>query len=107
MEAFTTFLTNNYFWFLVIAIILIFALIGYFVDASEQKKGVSSIVKPKLAEKNINDLAKLAGNKSLNSAIYNQNNNLEKPKLNNNVITELNNNNNVNQNPIGFDVLRK
>ena len=69
MEAFTTFLANNYLWFLVIAIILIFALIGYFVDASEQKKGVSSIVKPKPVEKDIHDLAKSAANKSLNSAI--------------------------------------
>ena len=56
MEAFTTFLANNYLWFLVIAIILIFALIGYFVDASEQKKGVSSIVKQKSVEKDIHDL---------------------------------------------------
>ena len=70
MEAFTTFLANNYLWFLVIAIILIFALIGYFVDASEQKKGVSSIVKQKSVEKDIHDVAKEAANKSLNSAIY-------------------------------------
>ena len=36
MDAFLTFLANNYFWFLIIALILIFSLIGYFVDASEQ-----------------------------------------------------------------------
>lgn len=132
MEAFTTFLANNYLWFLVIAIILIFALIGYFVDASEQKKGVSSIFKPKPVEKDIHDLAKAAANKSLNSAIndagrkdfqnqntntsypnYNNVNNMEMPQMNN-TITEMNANQNMqnanpNQtsNPVGFDVLSK
>lgn len=130
MEAFTTFLANNYLWFLVIAIILIFALIGYFVDASEQKKGVSSIVKPKPVEKDIHDLAKSAANKSLNSAIndmgrnyqnqsvntsYSNNKitNMEMPQMNN-TITEMNSNQNMqnlnaNQaaNPVGFDVLNK
>ncbi len=133
MEAFTTFLANNYLWFLVIALILIFALIGYFVDASEQKKGVSSIVKQKPVEKDIHDLASKAANKSLNSAIndannlnmQNQNayssfpnynnipNNIEMPQMNN-TITEMNptqnmQNNNAQQttNPVGFDVLKK
>lgn len=130
MEAFTTFLANNYLWFLEIAIILIFALIGYFVDASEQKKGVSSIVKPKPVEKDIHDLAKSAANKSLNSAIndmgrnyqsqsvntsYSNNKitNMEMPQMNN-TITEMNSNQNMqnlnaNQaaNPVGFDVLNK
>lgn len=135
MEAFTTFLANNYLWFLVIAIILIFALIGYFVDASEQKKGVSSIVKQKPVEKDIHDLARSAANKSLNSAIndagrnfqnqninqnlntsysnYNKVNNMEMPQMNN-TITEMNANQNMqNANPnqasnsVGFDVLSK
>ena len=135
MEAFTTFLANNYLWFLVIAIILIFALIGYFVDANEQKKGVSSIVKQKPVEKDIHDLARSAANKSLNSAIndagrnfqnqnmnqnlntsysnYNKVNNMEMPQMNN-TITEMNSNqstqnSNVNQasNSVGFDVLSK
>ena len=133
MEAFTTFLANNYLWFLVIALILIFALIGYFVDASEQKKGVSSIVKQKPVEKDIHDLASKAANKSLNSAIndannlnmQNQNayssftnynnipNNIEMPQMNN-TITEMNptqnmqkNNAQQTTNPVGFDVLKK
>ena len=135
MEAFTTFLANNYLWFLVIAIILIFALIGYFVDANEQKKGVSSIVKQKPVEKDIHDLARSAANKSLNSAIndagrnfqnqninqnlntsysnYNKVNNMEMPQMNN-TITEMNANQNMqNANPnqasnsVGFDVLSK
>ena len=41
MEAFTNFLANNYLWFLIIALLLLFSLIGYFVDQSEQKKGIS------------------------------------------------------------------
>ena len=39
--AFTDFLANNYLWFLVVTLILVFALIGYFVDQNEQKMGVS------------------------------------------------------------------
>ncbi len=42
------FLLNNYLWFLVISLILIFALIGYLVDAStlketKTKKGLKTI----------------------------------------------------------------
>lgn len=108
MEVFTTFLANNYFWFLIIALVLIFALIGYFVDASEQKKGISSIVKEKTVDKDINDLAKLAGNKSLNSAIYNQDMPQLREENSNNTITTLEpNNSNQNANPVGFEVLKK
>ena len=38
MEAFTNFLVNNYIWFLLVALILIFALIGYLVDSKPNKK---------------------------------------------------------------------
>lgn len=108
MEAFTTFLANNYFWFLIIALVLIFALIGYFVDASEQKKGISSIVKEKTPDKDMNDIAKLAGNKSLNSVIYKQDMPQLKQETSNNTITTLEPNNyNQNANPIGFEVLKK
>ena len=115
-KEFLTFLANNYFWFLIIALILIFALIGYFVDASEQKKGVSSIVKEKPVEKDIRDLAKNAGNKTLNNAINNANITNMMPNLAeaNNTITDttLTNqsqmpNTEGNTNPIGFDVLNK
>ena len=34
MDTLIDFLLNNYIWFLVISLILIFALIGYLVDAS-------------------------------------------------------------------------
>ena len=38
MQTFIDFLVNNYLWFLVITIILIFALIGYLVDTYEKKE---------------------------------------------------------------------
>jgi len=69
MTAFTDFLAANYFWFLVISIILLFALIGYFVDQNEQKKGISKIIKAPEPEVNISDLAAMAQNKSLNHAV--------------------------------------
>ena len=69
MQGFTDFLMNNYLWFLVASIILTFALIGYFVDQHEQKKGVSMINKPKEQEVDLQKLASLAQNKSINSAI--------------------------------------
>ena len=37
MQTFIDFLVNNYLWFLVISLILIFALIGYLVDTNEKK----------------------------------------------------------------------
>lgn len=37
MQAFIDFLVSNYLWFLVISLILVFALIGYLVDTNEKK----------------------------------------------------------------------
>lgn len=36
MQTFIDFLANNYLWFIIIALILVFALIGYLVDTSEK-----------------------------------------------------------------------
>lgn len=36
MQTFIDFLVNNYLWFIIIALILVFALIGYLVDTSER-----------------------------------------------------------------------
>lgn len=36
MQTFIDFLVNNYLWFIIIALILVFALIGYLVDTSEK-----------------------------------------------------------------------
>lgn len=38
MQGFVDFLVNNYLWFMVISIILIFALIGYLVDTGDTEK---------------------------------------------------------------------
>ena len=38
MQTFIDFLADNYLWFLIISLILIFALIGYLVDTSEKKQ---------------------------------------------------------------------
>ena len=37
MQTFIDFLVNNYLWFLIFSLILIFALIGYLVDTNEKK----------------------------------------------------------------------
>lgn len=48
MDTLIEFLLDNYIWFLVISLILIFALIGYLVDAStnrdKEKKKVTPIM---------------------------------------------------------------
>lgn len=53
MTKFVEFLVNNYIWFLVGAIVLIFALIGYLVDTKNKKKIASGeiIIKPKKEKK--------------------------------------------------------
>lgn len=69
MVAFIDFLANNYLWFLVVSLILLFALIGYFVDQSEQKKGVSMFQNRQEDEKDIHELAAMARGKTLNTAV--------------------------------------
>ncbi len=46
MDTLIEFLLNNYIWFLVISLILIFALIGYLVDANSNKDKDKTKVKP-------------------------------------------------------------
>lgn len=120
MEAFTDFLVSNYLWFLVISILLVFSLIGYLVDQSEQKKGLSSIHKIREPELNLEELAAMAQNKSLNNAVsdamrgdmMNQGaNNYQAPVQNSNVIQDVSQGVNgpvvTNSVPVGFDVLTK
>ena len=38
MQTFIDFLVNNYLWFLIITLTLIFALIGYLVDTNEKRQ---------------------------------------------------------------------
>lgn len=117
MVAFTDFLANNYLWFLVISLILVFSLIGYFVDKSEQEKGISKIIKPKEEEQDIHELAVNAANKSLNAAVsdavknngqtvtanYAQSQNTIMDMTNQNI----QNNPSSNTTTVGFDVLSK
>ncbi len=44
------FLANNYLWFIIIALILIFALIGYLVDTSERASQSSNLEEQMLEE---------------------------------------------------------
>lgn len=46
MDILIEFLLNNYIWFLVISLILIFALIGYLVDANSNKDKDKKKIKP-------------------------------------------------------------
>ena len=66
MEGFTSFLANNYIWFLVISLILLFALIGYLVDVKEMKNGKRRKQKEELK---IVDFSNVAQGKSLNESI--------------------------------------
>lgn len=83
------FLANNYMWFLVTTIILIFALIGYIVEAREQKNANVFGVASAQMEQNFERLAASAQNKTLNDAMISQN------AMPNNIMSQ-----NVNQNPL-------
>lgn len=61
MQSFIDFLVNNYLWFLVISLILVFALIGYLVDTSEKK------VEKKIEERPIEEKKEIVVNLSQDS----------------------------------------
>ena len=111
--AFTDFLANNYLWFLVVTLILVFALIGYFVDQNGQKMGVSKINKVDLEKDKIAELERLAQNKALGETINNQkvnmgnivNNMNSDNRITDLSMPELNKSDNTSQ--VGFDVLTK
>ncbi len=69
MEAVIDFLVNNYMWFLVMTIILIFALIGYLVEDHELKKSQAYGGVSKEIEQNFERLAAAAQNQTLFDAI--------------------------------------
>ena len=46
MDTLIDFLLNNYIWFLVISLILIFTLIGYLVDANTKEEKEKRKIKP-------------------------------------------------------------
>ena len=71
MDAFTNFLANNYVWFLIISLILIFALIGYLVDIEEMKNGKRQ--RKKKEELKVVDFSTVDQSKSLNESIKDDN----------------------------------
>ena len=73
MDAFTNFLANNYVWFLIISLILIFALIGYLVDVNEMKNGKRQ--RKKKEEIKVVDFSTVDQSKSLNESIKEDNTN--------------------------------
>lgn len=90
MEAFTNFLANNYLWFLVIALLLLFSLIGYFVDQSEQKKGISKFNKQD-EEIDLKSLASRAQNKTINAVLNSSTINSNTTPQNNVIMDQQNN----------------
>lgn len=72
MDFVIDFLVGNYMWFLVITIILIFALIGYIVDSREHKE-VSIFDSPQELAKSLEMLAASAQNKTIGDAMQNPN----------------------------------
>lgn len=52
MQTIIDFLANNYLWFIIIALILIFALIGYLVDTSEKTNQSSLMENSNLENEN-------------------------------------------------------
>lgn len=68
MDFVIDFLVGNYMWFLVITIVLIFALIGYVVDSKEHKE-VSIFDSPQELAKNLEMLAASAQNKTIGEAM--------------------------------------
>ena len=68
MELLIDFLVGNYLWFLVITIVLIFALIGYIVDSREHKE-VSVFDSPQELAHHLEMLAAAAQNKTIGEAM--------------------------------------
>ena len=109
MEAINGFISSNYFLLVVIALFLIFALIGYLVDQKEQKDGLSQINRPKEKEVDISELASMAQSKSINEAVSDaakKSSTFTDPyqQSANNTITDTTN---PTSNTVGFDVLTK
>ena len=67
MDGLTNFLANNYIWFLIITLIMLFALIGYLVDLKDIKSG--RVKNTKDDELKIIDFSTVDANKSLNQSI--------------------------------------
>ena len=73
MEGFTNFLANNYVWFLIISLIMLFALIGYLVDLKDIKTG--RVKKTKDDDLKIIDFSTVDQTKSLSQSIKEESSN--------------------------------
>lgn len=67
VEGFLNFLANNYIWFLMVAILLIFALIGYLIDNKGNNEENLEPMPKQLEEVGVQTME----NKSLNEVITN------------------------------------
>lgn len=70
MSAILNFLVNNYIWFLVITLILLFALIGYLVDTKKDERFTKKIEIDKEIESRLDVAA--AANITLNQMVQKQ-----------------------------------
>ena len=68
MEEIMAFFANHVVLFSILGFVSLFGLVGFFVDQSEQKKGISKI-NPTIGERDIHELANKAEQKTLNNAI--------------------------------------
>lgn len=85
MDFIIDFLVANYMWFLVITIILLFALVGYIVDSKEQKD-LSVFDSPQELAKHLEKLAQAAQNKTIGEAVQsNQMPNFSNAPVNNTI----------------------
>lgn len=80
MDFLIDFLVNNYFWFLLITIVLFFSLVGYIVDSKEQKT-VTVFNSPLEMQRNLTNLAVSAQNKTIGEVVApNNGSNLNYPQ---------------------------
>ncbi|MBR1679373.1 MAG: hypothetical protein IJ704_01885 [Bacilli bacterium] len=102
MEGIISFFASHMVLFVILGLLSLFALIGFFVDQSEQKKGISKI-NPNGDERNLQELASKAENKSLNNAITDA---AKKSNQANNIINDMSNNQSSST-PSGFNAIHK
>ena len=86
MDKFVEFISNNYVWFLTIALLLLFALIGYIYDS---KKNISNKQEPKEAGNNNEELLVEENNKIEENLTNVKLDNEEVSIVENNIVSEL------------------
>ena len=102
MEEIMAFFANHVVLFSILGLVSLFGLVGFFVDQSEQKKGISKI-NPIIGERDIHELANKAEQKTLNNAITDA---AKKSNNMNNTITNAMTNQ-ESATPAGFNAINK